>query len=280
MPNLSENVELELVNIDQSLVGKKLDLKAKITIINDNNNNNNNNNNSSGSNSNTGSSVSAPGTQNKPETKPQDKPQKKPQQTPNTENKINIEEMYPVIKTATFSDISNHWAKESITYLAERGIINGISDKEFVPNNNITRAEFVTLLAKMDKIDEAKFKTEGLKDVPSNSWFSPYVDWAMQNGITSGIDSNNFAPNATITREQMAVMIKRFSDYKGFSLKETNDKKSFTDENNISSYAKEAIEIVQQSGVINGRADGSFAPKDKATRGEASKMLYNLLTIQ
>lgn len=287
VPNISKNVELELFDINQGLIGKELSLEASITIKNNNNNNNNNNSGGSGSGSGSsggsGSGSSSGGGSGSGAiigSTPLPKEEDKVEEKPTTENKINVDEMYPVIKTVAFNDISGHWANQSIVYLAERGIINGISDEKFLPNNNITRAEFVTLLAKMDKIDENKFKSEGLKDVPSNSWFSPYVDWAVKNGITKGIDNENFAPNDTITREQMAVMIKRFSDYKGFSLNATNTKKYFADENTISSYAKDAIEIVQQAGIINGREDGSFAPKDKATRGETAKMLHNLIIIQ
>lgn len=276
MPTISESVKLELANIDIGLIGKKLDLIARIEIVDTNNNGNDNYEESSteATTSSLTTTTTIISTEKNTETTT-DK-----QEETNKDEKPNNEEIYPVIKNVEFKDISNHWAKKSISYLAERGIINGISEGEFAPNSNITRAEFVTLLARLDKIDEAKFKINGLKDVPENAWFNPYVAWAIENGITSGIDKNTFAPKDNITREQMAVMIKRFSDYKNISLKEINAKKIFLDESNISSYAKEAVEIIQKAGIINGRLDGTFAPKAKATRAEASEIIYKLLESQ
>lgn len=271
MPTISESVKLELANIDIGLIGKKLDLIARIDIIDTSSGNDRYEESSTEA---TTSSLTTTTTMISTEKNTETTTDK--QEETNKGEKHNIEEIYPVIRNVEFKDISNHWAKKSISYLAERGIINGISEGEFAPNNNITRAEFVTLLARMDKIDEAKFKINGLKDVPENAWFNPYVAWAIENGITSGIDKNTFAPKDNITREQMAVMIKRFSDYKKISLKEINAKKIFLDESNISSYAKEAVEIIQKAGVINGRLDRTFAPKAKATRAEASEIIYKL----
>ncbi len=69
--------------------------------------------------------------------------------TKKQEKEFDINKEYPVIKKVKFYDIEDHWANDSIKFLAERGIINGVSDKEFLPNNNITRAEFIKLLAKI-----------------------------------------------------------------------------------------------------------------------------------
>lgn len=193
-------------------------------------------------------------------------------------NKIDI--LYPVVKESNFSDTETHWASEPIKFLADRGIITGMDDNSFEPNKNITRAEFITLLAKMDDININKYKTDRFKDVSDTAWFNPYVDWAYEKGISSGITEDTFEPNSTISREQMAVMIQRFCDYKGFSLNPKKEKINFIDENNIAPYAKDAIQRVQEAGIINGRPNGSFGPKDNATRAEASQMLYVMLQIQ
>ncbi len=279
-PNLNETVKLELVNLGDSLKGESSEIKANITIKEDStetttsSNNSNSGSSSSGGGANIGTSdnkteVTTQDTNNQ-ETKPEDKPAAN----------IDIEKMYPVIRQSNFSDTANHWANEPIKYLADRGIINGMNDNTFAPNNNITRAEFITLLAKMDNININKYKADNFTDVPSDAWFNPYVDWASKNGITSGTSETTFAPNDNITREQMAVMIERFANYKGFKLDNNKEQINFTDNTNISSYAISSVSKVQQAGIINGRPDGSFAPKSNATRGESAQMIYTMLTIQ
>ncbi len=270
-PNLSKNVKLELVNLDADLKGKLLDVVATVNVDDTTTSNNNNTSNNSSTNGAIIGTNSNNDENNKTENNISDK--KEP-------TKIDINAMYPVVKQSNFSDISNHWANEPIKYLADRGIINGMNDTTFAPNNNITRAEFITLLAKMDNIDINKYKAENFIDVSKDAWFNPYVDWAAKSGITSGITSTTFAPNDNITREQMAVMIERFCNYKNFSLNKNKEQLNFIDTNNISSYASSSIAKVQQAGIINGRPDGSFAPKSNATRGESAQMLYTMLTIQ
>ncbi|WP_317366515.1 S-layer homology domain-containing protein [uncultured Tyzzerella sp.] len=270
-PNLSKNVKLELVNLDADLKGKLLDVVATVNVDDTTTSNNNNTSNNSSTNGAIIGTTSNNDENNKTENNISDK--KEP-------TKIDINAMYPVVKQSNFSDISNHWANEPIKYLADRGIINGMNDTTFAPNNNITRAEFITLLAKMDNIDINKYKAENFIDVSKDAWFNPYVDWAAKSGITSGITSTTFAPNDNITREQMAVMIERFCNYKNFSLNKNKEQLNFIDTNNISSYASSSIAKVQQAGIINGRPDGSFAPKSNATRGESAQMLYTMLTIQ
>ena len=278
-PNLSKNATLELVNLDEGLKGQSENIIANINIKNDTDNQTesttSSNSSSSGGGANVGNS-----SDNKTESTTQDTNKKEDNNNKNYSNKIDINSIYPVIKQSNFKDTANHWANESIKYLADRGIINGMNDNQFAPNNNITRAEFITLLAKMDNIDINKYKAEIFTDVPANAWFNPYIDWAAKNGITSGTTANTFAPNNNITREQMAVMIERFCNYKNFSLNNNKPQINFTDTNNISSYASSSVAKVQQAGIINCRPDGSFAPKANATRGESAQMIYTMLTIQ
>lgn len=270
-PTLSENVKLEVVNLDKNLQGQNSDIKANVKKDNtESNSSSGGGSSSSGSGANIGSSNNNTENNNENTNKQENKPS----------SNIDINTMYPIVRQSNFSDTASHWANEPIKYLADRGIINGMNDTTFAPNNNITRAEFITLLAKMDNIDINKHKAENFTDVASDAWFNPYVDWAAKNGITSGITADKFAPNDNITREQMAVMIERFANYKNFSLNNNKEKIDFTDNSNISSYAASSVAKVQQAGIINGRPDGSFAPKANATRGESAQMIYTMLNIQ
>ena len=292
-PNLSETLQIELVDLNESLEGKKATVVANINIEDSGDSGDNGNNGSGSGNGNNGggveigstttSTTTTTTTEPTTETTTQnvgEKDQNKPTLVTNPDGSINIDAMYPVIKEVEFKDTANHWANEPIKYLADRGIINGTGEGTFEPNDKITRAQFITLLAKMDNINIDKYKTTSFKDVPEDAWFNPYVDWATEAGITSGIGDGNFAPNSNITREQMAVMIERFCQYKNFKLESNKQPVTFSDDNNISSYAKDAVAKVQQAGIINGRTDGSFAPKANATRAESAQMIYTMLTIQ
>ena len=189
----------------------------------------------------------------------------------------NEEQVNTIDHSQKYSDIDGHWAKKAIVYLSEKGILNGVSENSFKPNDNIKRAEFVTILAQIDKINKENFSTSTFKDVEKNAWFNPYVAWAVERGITSGISKDNFSPNEFITREQMAVMMYRFFKYKNYELKTIVSEVNFNDASQISSYAVDAIKAMQQAGIISGKGNNTFEPKDNAKRSEVAQMIYTML---
>ena len=148
----------------------------------------------------------------------------------------------------------------------------------FAPEDNITRAEFVTVLARMSG-EDLKDLTQTFNDVGTEDWYAKNVSWALRAGITSGISKTEFAPNAKITRQDMAVMLVRFAEYMQQDLKSKFDTFNFGDEESISDYAKNAVQIMQNVGIISGWDNGNFAPTETATRAEAAKMLDMLLEI-
>lgn len=171
-----------------------------------------------------------------------------------------------------FNDVSG-WYEESVIYLASRDIIKGKADGYFMPNANITRAEFVQILANMSKTDLSKYTKANFSDVNSNDWFMGAVAWANENGIASGADGK-FNPNANITREDMAVMIERYvENVAKTGLAATTNSLEFSDEIEIADYAKTAVLTMQKAGIIAGKDNNEFAPKANATRAEAAKMM-------
>ena len=179
-----------------------------------------------------------------------------------------------------FNDVpQSHWANEYIYYLADKNIINGKSENTFAPNDNITRAEFVTILYRMYG-QEAAASELNFSDVSSDDWFYDAVSWAVEAGITNGIDEYTFAPNNNISREQMAVMIVRFVNYMNYTLEENETTTAFSDQNNISDWAVEAVSKMQNSGIISGKANNMFMPGEYATRAEASKIIALILQSQ
>ena len=178
-----------------------------------------------------------------------------------------------------FTDVSGHWAEADIRYVTEKGLFNGMSATTFEPYSNMTRAMFVTVLSRLgDKVDQKwnipcdnpmKFD-----DVPDGMWYSDAVAWAGGTGVVNGMGENMFAPNAEVTREQMAVMIVNFAALAGTELPKTKDAADVTDEAAINGWAKDAVHAAQQAGIINGRDSGAFDPQATATRAEVAAILH------
>ncbi|HHW30638.1 MAG TPA: S-layer homology domain-containing protein, partial [Clostridiaceae bacterium] len=179
-----------------------------------------------------------------------------------------------------FTDTEGSWAKDYITYLSARNIINGDGTGRYLPGNNITRAEFTKILAGIAGIDPASYRTSAFQDMDENAWYAPYVAWATENGIVKGYGNGLFGPDDYISREQIALMISRFASVQNYTLPEAVEAIEFADSDKISSYAREAVEKVQRAGIINGRPSGDrivFASSDNADRAEAAKMLAVLM---
>ncbi len=176
----------------------------------------------------------------------------------------------------SFTDVSG-WYTDYVSYLAARGIIGGTGDGKFSPDASITRAQFVTILARMSGDELSGYTASSFSDVATTDWYFAAVQWAYKNGVASGSDGK-FNPNATITRQDIAVMLARYADeVASYTLPKTNSTVTFTDSAMISSYASDAVTAMQQAGFISGNSDGSFAPTANATRAQAAKMIAVLL---
>ncbi len=188
-----------------------------------------------------------------------------------------------------FTDVkSKDWYAESVMRLVEKGILKGKSETSFAPNETITRAEFAQILygmANSNTTDGAK-AAQAFGDVKSGDWYAKAVAWAYENGIVKGLKnvdgSMNFAPNAKITRQDMAVMLQNYLTQSAKKeLKAVNAQMQFKDAEQISAYAKEAVSTMQKAGILSGilQTDGAyaFAPLNNATRAEAATMIAKLL---
>lgn len=184
------------------------------------------------------------------------------------------------VQEVTFSDVpSDAWYAEYVSYLAGKGIVNGKTENTFAPDAQITRAEFVKIIAGVAGADISGSAASGFSDVASDAWYAPYVAWGVKNGIINGTSATTFNPNGNITREDMATIIKRYTDFAKFTLPTDTAAADFSDSAQISSYAADAVKAMQQANIINGKGDNTFAPKDNATRAEACKMLTVLMKM-
>ncbi|TVY00319.1 S-layer homology domain-containing protein [Paenibacillus cremeus] len=185
--------------------------------------------------------------------------------------------IYTVAQSSkTFADLQGHWAKDDVQLLASKLLINGRTEQTFVPEGQITRAEFATLLAKGLGLTEDK--TARFKDVTSTDWYAGVVGAAAKAGLVDGLGDGSFAPNANITREQMAAMISRALSMAG-KLKKADAKQleAFTDREAISSWAKDAVAQAVEAGIMNGKSASVFDSSSNATRAEAAVVLKRML---
>jgi hypothetical protein len=170
-----------------------------------------------------------------------------------------------------FSDVPpSYWAYQAITTLAGRGIVNGFPDGTFRPDQAVTRAEFVKMLALAIGLKPVSGQTT-FADVPTTSWFAPYVAAAVEAGIVDGTSARTFSPDATLTREQMAVMLARALKLSGtVTLR-------FSDDTEIDSWALQGVEAAVAGGYLKGFPDGSLQPLAAATRAQAAEVLAAVL---
>lgn len=169
--------------------------------------------------------------------------------------------------SAAVNDIKGHWAAATIQKMVDQGVVTGMPDGSFRPDNSISRAQFATLVVKAFKLDG---KSGKVFNDTKNHWAKDYIATANTYGILNGYSDTRFGPDDPITREQMAVMI-----VKADNLQSNGSALSFSDSNKISSWAKEAVATAGANQLIKGFPDGSFQPQAGATRAQAAVVISN-----
>ena len=198
--------------------------------------------------------------------------------------------MIPFVTAAGhgMQDIVGHWAENDIAWVLDQGLFNGTSDDTFNPNGTMTRGMFVTVLGRYAGIDPADYSDWYLPqlftDVKADAYYAPYINWAARHGITGGTGGGKFSPDSPITREQMATLLLRFANCYGYTFDAVKEDApaSFDDEHTIAGYATEAVSVMRQSGVINGKTNSKggvdFAPRSLAKRSECAAVFHRLMT--
>lgn len=187
------------------------------------------------------------------------------------------------VHSITFSDVKRgSWYYMSVYDLVSQGILAGKGNNLYEPNGNVTRGEFAKILAAATlSEDELNANYNGAAAFnDSNNWAKKYINWAASVGVVNGTGNNNFSPNANISRQDMAVMIARYAaNVQKVTLPVKNPAITFSDDAKIASYAKDAVAAMQKAGIINGKGDNLFAPRENATRAEAAKMISYFLKL-
>lgn len=171
-----------------------------------------------------------------------------------------------------FLDVAEHdWFREAVDYVCTRGLMNGTGDQRFTPGGTTTRGMIVTILHRLEGSPAAGAAPFG--DVPRNAYYSGAVAWAASSGVVSGYGDGRFGPDDLITREQMALILFRYAQYKGYGTEQRADLSGYGDAGQISSYALEAVQWANAAGLINGTGDGALSPDGSAPRAQAAAIL-------
>lgn len=184
-------------------------------------------------------------------------------------------------RTASFKDVpSGSWFEEAVKYVTEKGLFSGTSADTFSPNVNMSRGMFVTVLGRTAGAAVTDTNT-GFSDVSADKYYAPYIKWAADNGIVTGVGNGKFAPDADVDREQMcAIIIRYLRDYKKIDLSQyETGSADFSDAAAISAWALSDVNTAQQLGFVQGSlVSGAvvFNPKGKTTRAAAAAVFMRL----
>ena len=170
------------------------------------------------------------------------------------------------------------WFYDSVVYVYENGLMDGVSDTLFDPDGTVTRAQLVTMLWRLDGEPSVNYALP-FTDVSGGEWYAEAVRWAAGEGIVNGVSETEFAPNAAVTREQLAAILHRYAQHKGYdvSIGESTNILSYSDFASISEYAISAMQWACGEGIITGVTESTLEPRGTATRAQSAAILMRFL---
>ena len=175
----------------------------------------------------------------------------------------------------SFTDVrSTDWFSDAVSYVQERGLMSGTSATHFSPNEPTTRAMLVTILYRAAGQPETTGQSS-FADALARDYFANAVAWASENNIVTGYSRTRFGSNDPVSREQIATLLWRYAGSPS-----AGSAQNFSDRNQISDYAADAVNWARANGIVNGRPGNRFDPKANATRAEVATILRNFLSQQ
>ncbi len=178
----------------------------------------------------------------------------------------------PLNKPEDMSD--EHWAYLQAIYSMTSGIFYGDENGNFNPDDPISRAQYVTVMGRMDDVDQNIYSEPQYADVAAGQYYTAYTSWVKAYDLYHLDDPNLFEPDKEVNREEMAYMLYNYINYRGIELADVNFE-GFTDENMISDWARDKVLFLAKKGILRGH-DGKFNPKATFTRAQIAQVLYNL----
>lgn len=174
-----------------------------------------------------------------------------------------------------FTDVKEgKWYAEAVDYCYNEGIIKGTTDTTFSPSMALTRAMFVTMLARAVDNTYLEYTDVSFEDVKANAWYACAVEWAYQNGITKGTSDTTFSPDKIITREEVCVLFHNYFDTKG--IKYTVDEGllyTYSDHAKVSRWAENGVSFAVSNGLVKSTEKNTLtvSPKMTVTRDQAAQ---------
>lgn len=200
---------------------------------------------------------------------------------------LGVVPMSAMAAAPTFTDVpQGAWFYEPVMYMAGNNptgtaYMSGTGNNKFSPNQTTTRAMFVTVLGRIAGIDKTQYEgTCTFRDVKKD-WAEPYIAWASQNNIVSGIGDNKFGPNNYVTREQSAVILYNYLLNNNYTLT-VNDSflNNAPDKNNVSSWAVPAMKWATSAALMRGDNNCALRPRYSATRAEIATIFKRFIEIK
>ena len=179
-----------------------------------------------------------------------------------------------------FTDVhESDWFFEDVKYAHQNGLFSGTSTTTFSPSMSMTRGMIVTVLGRLEDIDITGYIGDSFDDVVITEYYAPYIKWASVEGIVNGVGNNRFEPETNISRQDIVVILHNYAKMKNVTLPVKNDLIIFSDFADISTYAVEAVSVIQQAGIVNGLPGKIFNPLGNAQRDEVSAILHRFAEI-
>ena len=181
------------------------------------------------------------------------------------------------VVTLPFTDVSaGDWFYDPVCYVYSQGLMTGTSATTFEPNTSLSRAMLVAVLHRLEGSPAAS--GSDFSDVADGDWYAQAVNWAASVGVVNGMGDDTFQPNAAITREQMAAILRNYAVYKGMDVTATGDLANYSDAASVSDWAKESVTWAVGEHLISGVTDDTLAPQACATRAQVAAILQRYLS--
>ena len=191
-----------------------------------------------------------------------------------------LEKNFEIVDVSSiFNDVTtDDWYFGNVAYMYTNGYMIGTEDDEFGVNTEMTRGMFAEMLYRY--ADEQIYRGENVfEDVPDDAYYAAAIGWAKKNGIISGVTDTRFEPDAVITRESAAALLKRYAEYKKLSADEQGDLSVFEDTNLVSDWANDSVVWAVGSGLLTGRGDTELAPQGNVTRAETAALIERFTNL-
>ena len=193
-------------------------------------------------------------------------------------SKVTVEAVFTAAKVEglPFTDVtSGDWFYDAVAYVYDKGMMEGTTDTTFAPTMNLTRSMIAQVLYNLEERPEAP-GAAGFPDVAADAWYADAVNWAAARGIVKGYDTGAFGPEDSVTREQLAAILYRYAQVKGYDTTRGGMAvREFSDSASISDWAQEAMAWAVNAQVLSGKGNGVLDPQGTATRAEVAQMLMN-----